>query len=56
MKNILQICLFALCINSIATAQSKVNAVDSCLEAGMDDFIGKPFEVEELLAKIQEQL
>jgi signal transduction histidine kinase/ActR/RegA family two-component response regulator len=35
------------------TANVMKEEVERCYEMGMDDFIGKPFDVEELLAKIQ---
>ncbi|MEL6592078.1 MAG: response regulator, partial [Bacteroidota bacterium] len=34
------------------TANVMKEEIDRCFEAGMDDFISKPFEVEELLHKM----
>jgi CheY-like chemotaxis protein len=34
------------------TANVLKEEVDLCYEAGMDDFIGKPFDTQELLQKI----
>ncbi len=38
------------------TANVLKEEVERCYEAGMDDFIGKPFDVEQLLSKIQKLL
>lgn len=34
------------------TANVLKDEVERCFEAGMDDFVGKPFEVEDLLFKM----
>jgi CheY-like chemotaxis protein len=36
------------------TANVMKDEVDRCYEAGMDDFIGKPFDTGELLSKIHQ--
>ena len=38
------------------TANVMKEEVERCFEMGMDDFIGKPFDTEELLSKIQKLL
>ena len=38
------------------TANVMKEEVEKCYAAGMDDFIGKPFDVEELLHKISNQI
>ena len=36
----------------IVTGQTSRGRLEECMEAGADDFLGKPFKVEELLIRI----
>lgn len=38
------------------TANVMKEEVERCYEAGIDDFVGKPFDVKELLIKISKQI
>ena len=44
--------LYILPIHSCMTANLMKEEVDSCFAVGMDDFISKPFDTEDLLQKL----